>query len=111
MTQAVAVPPYSYDAKLEISLWNGGARFDLSVRNTAPDALSFGMGLHPYFPREPRTRLRLPAERLTCFDPDGLPRQEEPVPDALDYSALRHLPKVTLAALWLSSQEAQIENG
>lgn len=49
--------PYQYCAKQKILLQNNQLIIQLSVTNMGIDALPFGLGYHPYFPRTTQTQL------------------------------------------------------
>jgi len=61
--------PYRYAATLRLDLAPGLARFTISVRNEAAEPMPFGLGLHPWFPRDAATRLRFNARRKLRFGP------------------------------------------
>lgn len=63
---ASASNPYHYDLSQTVSLVGHGIVVTLDLVNTGPDPLPFGMGLHPWFTKEPGTVLTLVAE--TQFD-------------------------------------------
>jgi len=54
--------PWSYRAAQVIRVDDRGMTMILSVTNTADTAMPAGLGLHPYFPRTPGTRITLPVE-------------------------------------------------
>lgn len=63
-----------------------GLRLTLSVRNEDSAPMPVGLGLHPYFPRRPGTRVTLEAGALWHHDAQRLPTQhstEAPVLRAL----------------------------
>lgn len=59
--------PYRYRARQEIRLDESGMTVLLSLRNEADTALPFGMGLHPWFPCAPDTRLGMTASGALIF--------------------------------------------
>lgn len=59
--------PYRYQARQEIRLDENGMTVFLSLRNEADRALPFGMGLHPWFPCAPDTRLGMTASGALVF--------------------------------------------
>ena len=59
--RAVNQGPYSYLARLAVSLEASGVSFDLSLTHEGEEALPYGMGFHPWFPANSETRVRLRA--------------------------------------------------
>lgn len=54
---------FSYVARLGVSLDAGGVTFDLALTNPGSGTCLFGMGFHPWFPRDDETKL--------CFNSGG----------------------------------------
>lgn len=82
--------PYRYLARQDIRLDTAGMTVELSLTNEADRALPFGMGLHPWFPCAPDTRLAMTAAGALVFGdkfratgtrafPDGGPYAGKPV--------------------------------
>lgn len=59
--------PYRYSAWQEITLAQGGMTVRFGVINEADRVLPFGIGHHPWFPRQDDTRLQLRAARALVF--------------------------------------------
>jgi aldose 1-epimerase len=59
--------PYRYLARQEIRLDETGMTVTLALTNEADQALPFGMGLHPWFPCAPDTRLQMTAAGALIF--------------------------------------------
>jgi aldose 1-epimerase len=59
--------PYRYRAVQEVRLDEAGMIVTLAVTNEADRALPFGLGLHPWFPCAPDTRLRMAATSALVF--------------------------------------------
>lgn len=59
--------PYRYSAWQEIGLTETGMTVRFGVTSEADRALPFGIGHHPWFPRQDDTRLRLRAARALVF--------------------------------------------
>ena len=59
--------PYRYRARQDIRLDEGGMTIALSLTNESDTALPFGMGLHPWFPCAPDTRLGMTATGTLIF--------------------------------------------
>lgn len=56
-TEKAAHTPYAYDARQTYRLDDKGLEISMSVTNTGGRALPFGLGHHPYFPRNAQTKL------------------------------------------------------
>lgn len=85
--------PFSYQACLRYVLEPSVLRVTLEVTNTGTHSLPFGLGLHPWLPRNGRVMLRAPARAVWRSGPDRLPREKAVVPEAWDFSAWRALPE------------------
>jgi aldose 1-epimerase len=93
-------PPFRYTARASYELQDGTLRIVLSVVNAASLALPYGVGLHPWLPRTPRTTLQLPAGGVWLENPQHLPTEHVAIatrPD-WDFSAARALP-----ASWINN--------
>jgi aldose 1-epimerase len=84
--------PHVYRAMQSITLDGATLRMELSVQNCGTEALPFGIGFHPYFPRSAGTKLSAPASLWWTEGADYLPKVREPVPETADFSRLRELP-------------------
>lgn len=93
-----AASPFGYEALQIIRLADDALTLSLAVTNTAPQALPYGLGFHPYFPRTPATRLVAKAERYWSEQENHLPGSAGPFPPALDFTAGTVLP-----AHWLNN--------
>ena len=83
--------PFSYTASLRYTLEPTALRITLRVGNLGR-RLPFGLGLHPFLPREPRVRLCAPARGWWHAGPDHLPDElRRPVPAAYDFARARPL--------------------
>ena len=85
--------PYSYDAEQTLALDGPTLTLDLEVVNRGAAALPFGLGWHPYFPLAPGTTLRAPATALWLEGSHWLPTELAAIPDDLDFSVARALPR------------------
>lgn len=65
--------PWRYRAAQEIRLSGGAIRVRLAVRNDGGEAMPFGIGLHPWFPKTARTTLSFDAAGALGRDARGLP--------------------------------------
>lgn len=65
--------PYDYAATQTFRLVEGGLDQTLSVRHLGAASLPYGLGVHPWFPRTPRTRITAPVEGVWLSGTDPLP--------------------------------------
>lgn len=65
--RSAGLDPYRYLARQDIRLGEDGMTVELSLTNAADRALPFGMGLHPWFPCAPDTRLGMTATGALVF--------------------------------------------
>jgi len=79
LVQRAAVGPWRYEARLDHRAGPGGFVLDLAVTNTGRAAFPFGAGWHPWFPRDPATRLAFGAGHRCAHDARGLPVAAETV--------------------------------
>ncbi len=86
--------PYRYDATVCYALNAGVLTIAISVVNCAAWALPYGVGLHPWLPRTPRTKLRAAAEIIWFEDGQHLPAGSGPVGSCpeWDFTSVRTLP-------------------
>lgn len=68
-----AIGPYRYRACVTYVLRDGALEARLTVENRAGIRLPYGLGFHPWFPRNARTMLRARAERVWLEDARHLP--------------------------------------
>lgn len=88
---------YTYHARLVYRLEDAVLRARLDVTNRGDYPLPFGMGLHPFFPRDARTMLTAPARSVWVNDGVGsLPTRREALPSHWDFGAGRALPDTAL---------------
>jgi aldose 1-epimerase len=87
--------PYAYVAEFSVRLGPGAARFTLAVHNTGSHPLPFGIGLHPWFPRNQHTRLASTARGALRFGPRYRATGTGSLMPADDYAAGRLLPPET----------------
>ncbi|MEP6566598.1 MAG: aldose 1-epimerase, partial [Mesorhizobium sp.] len=59
--------PYRYRAEVSYTLTGQGLDLNLQIVNRAPVRLPFGLGIHPWLPRTPRTTLHAPASQV-CLE-------------------------------------------
>ena len=73
--------PYRYVARQEIALSGAGISISLTVRNNNTQAMPFGIGLHPWFPKTASTSLSFASSGVMGRDQRGLPVPPA-IPDA-----------------------------
>ena len=88
--------PFAYHAQLRYRLIEGQLRIELSVTHQDERAAWHGLGLHPYFPRTPRTRLQARTAQIWLCDTDGLPTHLAPLTAERDFNQLASLPETRL---------------
>ncbi len=77
--------PFSFRAEQSFSVGEA-FEIDLSVTNTGDAPMPAGLGLHPFFPRHEKTRLRYSADRLWTPEPAGGGSFVAPLPAGYDFS-------------------------
>jgi aldose 1-epimerase len=65
--------PYDYEAVQTFRLVQGGLDQQLQVRHLGREPLPYGLGLHPWFPRTPATRITAPVQGVWLCGDDPLP--------------------------------------
>lgn len=65
--------PYRYRATQRFALVEGGLDQSVEVTHTGDEALPFGLGLHPWFPRTARTRVRAAVGGVWLSGADPMP--------------------------------------
>ena len=87
--------PFTYDAAVTYALDRGALAIELEVTNRAEATLPYGLGLHPWLPRTPRTTLQATATRIQLEDDRHLPASRIGVDERpeWDFSQARGLPK------------------
>ncbi|AWC25861.1 Aldose 1-epimerase (plasmid) [Aminobacter sp. MSH1] len=88
-----ASSPHAYRAVQTVAIDGATVRLELSVTNRGQEALPFGIGFHPYFPRTEGTRLMAPAQTWWTERDGCLPGVRTPIPDSADFSTSRRLPR------------------
>jgi aldose 1-epimerase len=74
------IGPFQHSASVNYHLTQGSFETRLAVTNTGDLALPFGLGFHPWFPRDAGTRLQFNATGQWPEGPDHLPTTSAPVP-------------------------------
>ncbi|MDN5400528.1 MAG: aldose 1-epimerase [Pseudomonas sp.] len=85
--------PFAYHARQRLRLNNGELNIQLCVTHLAEQPAWHGLGLHPYLPRRPGTRLQARAGHVWMSDAAKLPTELAPVPEAWDFRQLKGLPE------------------
>ncbi|NVZ53993.1 aldose 1-epimerase [Pseudomonas sp. B6002] len=85
--------PFAYRAEQRFRLEGGELSIALRVTHLAAQPAWHGLGLHPYLPRKPRTRLQAEASQVWLSDASKLPTGLAPVPSEWDFQALKGLPE------------------
>ncbi|MDF2793528.1 aldose 1-epimerase [Pseudomonas orientalis] len=85
--------PFAYRAEQRFRLRDGVLAIELRVTHLAEKAAWHGLGLHPYFPRRPDTRLQAQASQVWMSDAAKLPTQLTAVSQDWDFSHTRKLPQ------------------
>lgn len=70
--------PWDYEARQLLRLDPQGLSYRLICRNTSADAMPCGLGIHPYFPCGPDTRLDTVVEDVWTIDENVLPVDKVP---------------------------------
>ncbi|MEO8021750.1 aldose 1-epimerase [Polaromonas sp.] len=65
--------PYDYEAVQTFRLVDGGLDQRVQVRHLGNAPLPYGLGVHPWFPRTPATRISAPVEGVWLCGDDPLP--------------------------------------
>jgi aldose 1-epimerase len=81
--------PFQYRAEQVFGLAPGHAHIELTVTHEGAEAMPYGIGLHPWLPRPPDTRLQFTAAHVFIPDESRLPQRPEAVGPALDFTRPR----------------------
>lgn len=92
--------PYRYEAEATYRLGPSSLAVDLRLTSRSEVALPFGLGFHPWFPREAGTRVRFRAAGCWPQDDRFLPASEAPVPLPPDW---RFDPPAPLPRGWINA--------
>ncbi|MHB1101913.1 MAG: aldose 1-epimerase [Devosia sp.] len=86
--------PFRYDARVRYSVSETGLEMALTVTNRAGRSLPFGLGLHPWLVRTPRTSLAADFPRVWLETADHLPDRLVEIAEVpqWDFHAARSLP-------------------
>lgn len=86
--------PFAYTAEQRFELNDGRLTIRLQVTHRGDVPIWHGLGLHPYFPRTPHTRLQTSADQVWQCDANSLPTQLTDLPPHWDFTGERELPAV-----------------
>ncbi len=84
--------PWTYEARLDLSLSPGHGRIALAVTNTGRRALPFGIGLHPWFPRTAGARFQAEAAGALALGEGYRPTGPGPRPSEMGEHGVWTLP-------------------
>lgn len=90
--QLETTTPFAYRARQRFHLSEGKLSIELTVTHLAESAAWHGLGLHPYFPRTPHTRLQAKAGQVWSCDGSKLPTQRIALPAEWNFHHPRALP-------------------
>ncbi|WP_060493740.1 aldose 1-epimerase [Pseudomonas sp. NBRC 111140] len=85
--------PFAYQATLDVHLHEGCLNLDLHVVHLEALATWYGLGLHPYFPRYPDTKLYAAARKVWLAEDGRLPSYQAEVPEPWRFNAMGLLPE------------------
>ncbi|MGJ7518367.1 aldose 1-epimerase [Pseudomonas baetica] len=91
--QLDSTTPFAYRARQRFHLSEGRLSIELHVTHLAERAAWHGLGLHPYFPRMPNTRLQARAEQVWLCDASKLPTALSNLPADWDFQQPKGLPE------------------
>lgn len=85
--------PYAYDSRQTFEIVGQALVTTLSVTNRGASVLPFGIGWHPFFPSSEGTTLFARSSDYWEEGDGWLPTDRHRLPDELDFSTPRHLPR------------------
>ena len=88
--------PFPYQARQKLDLAGDALTLTLTILNTGDAPSPFGLGWHPFFPRDTATILGFAASRVWQTDPTLLPTRLDPIPPAWDFGVPRPIAATTL---------------
>ena len=81
--------PFPYRARQTFELSPNALTLDLTIENTGDAEFPFGLGWHPFFPRNAATELEFAARGIWQTDATRLPTHFERTPAPWDFAAQR----------------------
>ena len=88
--------PWPYHAEQTFSLTPEALTVRFAVTNEASEPMPVGFGLHPYFVRTPRVRVRAAVDRMWRADADAMPAALVAPPSQLTFGAAGLSPDATI---------------
>lgn len=88
--------PFRYRARQSYRLDGGRLTVGIALENLEDRVVPAGIGLHPFFVRDPDTTLSLRAQAAWTADAEVLPVERIGVPPAWDFTIARRVDTVTL---------------
>lgn len=85
--------PLPFHAQMTYALGEEGLTITTSLTSLASAPMPYGMGQHPWFPREAGAQLRFAAKRFWLADPGSLPSQSIALPPELDFAHGGEVPR------------------
>jgi aldose 1-epimerase len=83
--------PWAYTARQRFGLSSSELTVELEITNDGQEPMPCGFGMHPYYDRTERVRLRAQAPVRWVGSQYLLPEWSEPVPEIWDFSSPREL--------------------
>ncbi len=81
--------PFACEASFGAQLRESGLHLRLALRNSGDVAMPAGLGLHPFFPLWPDTRLQAHWQHRWAMGPDKLPTGAQELPPEADFRVPR----------------------
>jgi aldose 1-epimerase len=88
--------PFPYRARQTFLLTDDVLTLTMTIENIGREAFPFGLGWHPFFPRNRATLLMFRATCVWQTDATQMPTRLDPVPGAWDFSTPRAIGGTTL---------------
>jgi aldose 1-epimerase len=88
--------PFAYRARQTFALASDALAMTLSISNAGAVPFPFGLGWHPFFPRNPATVVGFAAAGVWRTDPTLLPTRFAPVPLSWNFEPPRAIAATTL---------------
>lgn len=95
-----AMGPWRYRAYQKFVLSEQGLYITLSLTNLAETTLPYGLGLHPWFPRDHATRLQFHADGVWSENDDYLPEEHFEITETPEWDFRHQRP---LPAGWINN--------
>jgi aldose 1-epimerase len=88
--------PFPYRARQAFLLTDDVLTLTMTIENIGREAFPFGLGWHPFFPRNRATLLMFRATGVWQTDATQMPTRLDPIPTAWDFSTPRAMGGTTL---------------